>query len=68
MPAGSTEKPNHGEVISVGSGTLLKDGTKVPIEVSEGDKVLFKKDSGVPIDVDGEDYLVVREYEILGIL
>jgi len=68
IPAGSEEKPNYGDVVAVGSGTLIKDGTKFPIEVKVGDKVLFKKGSGVAIDADGEDYVVVREYEILGVL
>ena len=68
IPTGSEQKPNYGEVLAVGSGTLVKDGTKFPIEVAVGDNVIFRKDAGVKLDIDGEEYLVVREYEILGIV
>lgn len=64
----SKEKPTRGEVVAVGSGTLVKDGTKYPIEVSEGDQVLFKEGAGVDVDIDGVSHLVVREYDILGII
>ena len=57
MPNSKKEKPNYGEVLAVGSGTLVKDGTKFPIEVEVGDNVLFKKDAGVPVDVDGVEHL-----------
>lgn len=68
MPTGSQKKPNYGEVLAVGSGTLIKDGTRIPIEVKVGEKVLFKKGAGVPMESDGEDYIVIREYDILGIV
>jgi chaperonin GroES len=67
MP-GEKEKPNKGVVVAIGSGTLVKDGTKFPIEAAEGDIVLFRKGEGTEVDIDGVDHIIVREYDILGIL
>jgi chaperonin GroES len=68
IPDSAKEKPQEGEVIAVGTGKRLENGTLIPIEVKEGDRVLFGKYSGTEIKLDGEDFLMVRESEILGIL
>jgi len=68
IPDSAKEKPQEGEVIAVGAGKRLENGTLIPIEVKEGDRVLFGKYSGTEIKLDGEDFLMVRESEILGIL
>jgi Co-chaperonin GroES (HSP10) len=68
IPDSAKEKPQEGEVIAVGTGKRLENGTLIPIEVKAGDRVLFGKYSGTEIKLDGEDFLMVRESEILGIL
>lgn len=68
IPDSAKEKPQQGEVIAVGSGKLLENGTRSEIEVKPGDRILFGKYSGSEIKVSGEEYLIVREDEILGIL
>lgn len=68
IPDTAKEKPQQGEVKAVGNGKLLEDGTRAPVDVKEGDRILFGKYSGSDIKLDGEEYLVVREDEILGVL
>ena len=68
LPDSAKEKPQQGEVIAVGTGKILENGTKVPMEVKVGDKVLYGKYSGTDIKLDGEEYLIVKESEILGII
>lgn len=68
IPDNAKEKPQQGEVIAVGSGKILEDGKKVPLEVKKGDRVLFGKYSGSEIKIDGNEYLMMREDDILGIL
>ena len=68
IPDSAKEKPQEGEVVAVGSGKRLEDGKVIPLEVKEGDRVLFGKYSGTEIKVEGIDYLILREDEILGIL
>ncbi len=68
IPDSAKEKPQEGEVIAVGNGKLLDDGKLVPLEVKKGDRVLFGKYSGTEIKVEGEDLLMMREDEILGIV
>jgi chaperonin GroES len=68
IPDSAKEKPQEGEVIAVGTGKRLENGTLIPIEVKAWDRVLFGKYSGTEIKLDGEDFLMVRESEILGIL
>jgi chaperonin GroES len=67
IPDSAKEKQQEGEVVAVGSGKRLEDGTVLPLEVKEGDRVLFGKYSGTEIKLDGEEYLIVKEDEILGI-
>jgi chaperonin GroES len=68
IPDTAREKPMEGEVLAVGNGKLLENGTKLALDVKVGDRVLFGKYSGTEITVDGEDVLIVREDEILAIM
>jgi chaperonin GroES len=68
IPDTAKEKPQEGEVIAVGKGKLLEDGKRVAPEVKPGDKVLFGKYSGTEIKLDGDEFLILREDEILGII
>ena len=68
IPDAAKEKPMTAEVIAVGSGRTLKDGKKVPLEVKVGDKVLVGKYSGSEIKLDGNEYLILKEDEVLGIV
>ncbi len=67
IPDSAKEKPQEGEVIAVGNGKRLEDGTVLPLEVKAGDRVLFGKYSGTEIKLEDEEYLILREDEILGI-
>ena len=68
IPDTAKEKPQKGEVIAVGTGKLLDNGTRAQMEVKAGDKILFSKYSGTEVKVDGEDYLIIRESDILAVL
>jgi len=68
IPDNAKEKPQEGEVIAVGNGKVLEDGKKLPLEVKAGDRVLFGKYSGSEIKIDGEEFLMMREEDILGVL
>jgi len=68
IPDNAKEKPQQGEVIAVGNGKALEDGKKIPLEVKKGDRVLFGKYSGTEIKIEGEEYLMMREEDILGIV
>ncbi len=68
IPDTAKEKPQEGEVVAAGTGKRLENGQVIPLEVKEGDRVLFGKYSGTEIKVEGNDYLILREDEILGIL
>jgi chaperonin GroES len=68
IPDTAKEKPQEGVVLAFGNGKILENGTKLTLEVKEGDHVLFGKYSGTDIKVDGEEYLIVREDDVLGIL
>ena len=68
IPDSAKEKPMEGEVIAVGSGKTLDDGTVRKLEVKVGDRVLFGKYSGTEVKLEGEDHLIVREDDIVGIL
>jgi chaperonin GroES len=67
IPDTAKEKPQQGEVIAVGEGKFRKDGTRQTLDVKAGDRVLFGKYSGSEVKLDGEDYLILREDEILGV-
>jgi chaperonin GroES len=68
IPDSAKEKPQEGEVAAVGKGKRLEDGKLVPLDVQVGDRILFGKYSGSDIKIDGEEYLIMREDEVLGIL
>ena len=68
IPDSAKEKPQEGEVISVGKGKRLDDGKIVPLDVKPGDRILFGKYSGSEIKLDGNEYMIMREDEVLGIL
>jgi chaperonin GroES len=68
IPDTAKEKPQEGLVVAVGNGKILENGTRISLEVKEGDRVLFGKYSGTEIKLDGEEYLIVREDDVLGIL
>ena len=68
IPDTAKEKPQEGVVVAVGKGKILDDGTRQNMEVKAGDHILFGKYSGTDIKVEGEEYLILREEEVLGIL
>ena len=68
IPDSAKEKPQQGEVIAVGQGKRSEDGKLMPLDVKAGDRILFGKYSGSDIKMDGEEYMIMREDEILGIL
>ena len=68
LPDTAQEKPQEGEVVSVGSGTRGEDGTITPLDVKAGDKILFGKWSGTEVKVEGEDLIIMKEADILGIV
>jgi len=68
IPDTAKEKPQEGEVIAVGSGKIGEDGKRHPMEVKKGDKILFGKYSGSEVKIDDEEYLIIREDEVLGII
>jgi chaperonin GroES len=68
IPDTAKEKPQEGEVIAVGGGKKTEDGKVIPLDVKAGDRILFGKYSGTEIKVDNEEYLIIREDEVLGII
>jgi chaperonin GroES len=68
IPDTAKEKPQEGEVMAVGNGKVLDSGTKVPMDVKAGDKVLFGKYSGTDIKIDGQEFLILREDEVLAVI
>ena len=68
IPDTAKEKPQEGEVIAVGNGKTLDNGTKVELDVKAGDKILFGKYSGTDIKIDGEEYMILREDEVLAVI
>jgi len=68
IPDTAKEKPQQGEVIAVGNGKLLENGERMPPEVKAGDRILFGKYSGSEVKLDGQEYLILKEDEILGVL
>ncbi|MEW6244817.1 MAG: co-chaperone GroES [Bacillota bacterium] len=67
LPDTAKDKPQEGKVVAVGSGRLLDNGQKVALEVKEGDTVIFSKYSGTEIKIEGEEYLILRESDILAV-
>ena len=68
IPDTAKEKPQEGEVVAVGPGRMTEDGKRIPLDVKAGDLILFGKYSGQEIKLDGEEYLIMREDEVLAVL
>ena len=68
IPDTAKEKPQEGEVVSVGTGTRADDGKVTPLDVKAGDRILFGKWSGTEVKVDGEELLIMKESDILGVI
>jgi chaperonin GroES len=66
IPDTAKEKPQQGDVIAVGDGKILQDGSRIPLDIKEGDRVLFGKYSGTEVKIEEEEFLIMREDEILG--
>jgi chaperonin GroES len=68
IPDTAKEKPQEGRVIAVGKGKVSEDGKLHPLDVKKGDRVLFSKYSGTEVNIEGEEHLIIREDDVLGIL
>ena len=68
IPDSAKEKPQEGEVIAAGNGKILENGQRVALDVKAGDRILFGKYAGSDIKIEGEEYLILREDEVLGVL
>ncbi|MDJ0784073.1 MAG: co-chaperone GroES [Desulfosarcinaceae bacterium] len=68
IPDTAKEKPAEGKVVAVGNGKLGDDGKRVPLEVKEGDRILFGKYAGTEVKIEGEEYLIMREDDVLGVI
>lgn len=68
LPDTAKEKPQEGKVVAVGTGKMLDNGTRVALDVKEGDKVIFSKYAGTEVKIDGEDYLILSERDVLAIV
>src|SRR6201988_2407300 len=68
IPDSAKDKPQEGEVVSAGKGKINEEGKVRPLDIKEGDRILFGKYSGTEIKIDGEDFIIMREEEVLGVL
>lgn len=68
IPDNAKEKPSRGKVLAIGDGKQLDDGSRQPLSVKEGDLVLFGKFAGTEVQIEGQDYLVIREDDIMGVI
>jgi len=68
IPDTAKEKPAEGKVMAVGNGKIGDDGKRIPLEIKKGDKILFGKYSGTEVKIDGKEYLIMREDDILGVI
>jgi chaperonin GroES len=68
IPETAKEKPQRGEVMAVGKGKVTEDGKVLPLDVKKGDQVLFGKYAGTEVKIDGQEYLIMREDDILGVV
>ncbi len=68
IPDSAKEKPQRGEIVATGNGRHLEDGKTLPLEVKVGDRILFSKYAGTELKLDGEEFLMMREEDVLGIL
>ena len=68
IPDTAKEKPAEGKVIAVGNGKVGDDGKRIALEIKEGDRILFGKYSGTEVKIEGEEYLIMREDDVLGVI
>lgn len=68
IPDTAKEKPAEGKIVAIGNGKVLENGTKIPLDVKEGQKVLFGKYAGTEINIDGEEHLIMKEDDIIAII
>jgi len=68
IPDTAKEKPAEGKVIAVGNGKIGDDGKRIPVEIKKGDRILFGKYSGTEVKIEGEEHLIMREDDVLGII
>jgi len=68
IPDTAKEKPAEGKVISVGKGKVSEDGKLIPLDIKKGDRILFGKYSGTEVKIEGEEYLIMREDDVLGVI
>jgi chaperonin GroES len=68
IPDTAKEKPVEGKVFAVGSGKVGEDGKRIPLEIKEGDSILFGKYAGTEVKIEGEEYLIMREDDVLGVI
>jgi len=68
IPDSAKEKPIEGKVVAVGNGKVKDDGSRAPMDLKEGDKILFGKYSGTEVKIDGDEYLIMREDDVLGVI
>ncbi|MCJ7773656.1 MAG: co-chaperone GroES [Desulfobacterales bacterium] len=68
IPDSAKEKPAEGKVISVGNGKMGEDGKRIPLDIKKGDRILFSKYGGTDVKIDGEEYLIMREDDVLGVI
>jgi len=68
IPDTAKEKPQEGKVVAVGKGKMTEDGKVIPLDVKAGDRILFGKYAGTEVKIDGEEHLIMREEDILGII
>jgi len=68
IPDTAKEKPQEGKIVAVGKGKLSDDGKVTPLDVKKGDKILFSKYSGTEVNIEGEEHLIIREDDVLGVI
>jgi chaperonin GroES len=68
IPDTAKEKPVEGKVIAIGNGKVGDDGKRIPLEIEEGDRILFGKYAGTEVKIEGEEYLIMREDDVLGVI
>ena len=68
IPDTAKEKPVEGEVVAVGTGKVLEDGKTRPLDVKKGDRILFSKYSGTEVNIEGDEHLIIREDDVLGVV
>jgi chaperonin GroES len=68
IPDSAKEKPLEGKVVAIGNGKILEDGKVRPLDIKVGDAILFSKYSGTEVKIDGEDHLILREEDVLGVM